>query len=111
MAPSGNQFGQLLVHPATEPAIGRPLHQELRFLRALTAAPAGVVKKLATDLREKLGADGINIMQNNGKAAGQEIPHFHVHIIPRKINDKRFTLRPGKKAEGDELDKALQKLK
>ncbi len=71
----------------------------------------GVVKKLATNLKEKLGADGLNIMQNNGKAAGQEIPHFHVHIIPRKINDGRFTLRPGKKAEGDALDKALQKLK
>ncbi len=71
----------------------------------------GVVKKLATNLKEKLGADGLNIMQNNGKAAGQEIPHFHVHIIPRKIDDRRFTLRPGKKAEGDALDKALQKLK
>ncbi len=71
----------------------------------------GVVKKLATNLKVKLGADGLNIIQNNGKAAGQEIPHFHVHIIPRKINDGRFTLRAGKKAEGDALDRALQKLK
>ncbi len=69
------------------------------------------VKKIATNLKEKLGADGLNIMQNNGKVAGQEIPHFHVHIIPRKINDGAFTLRGGKKAEGDALDKALQKLK
>ncbi len=70
-----------------------------------------VVKQLATNLKEKLGADGLNIMQNNGPAAGQEIPHFHVHIIPRKINDGRFKLRPGKKAEGGALDKTLQKLK
>ncbi len=71
----------------------------------------GVVKKLATNMKEKLGADGLNIMQNNGKAAGQEIPHFHVHIIPRKVGDGRFTLRAGKKAEGDILEKTLQKLK
>ena len=34
-----------------------------------------------------LGADGVNIMQNNGKAAGQEVPHIHIHVIPRFTDD------------------------
>jgi len=70
----------------------------------------GIVKKLATNMKDKLGADGINIMQNNYKAAGQDIPHFHVHIIPRKNNDGLVKLRLCRKAEGDALDKTLQKL-
>ncbi len=34
-----------------------------------------------------LGADGVNIIQNNGRAAGQEVPHVHFHVIPRFEGD------------------------
>lgn len=30
-----------------------------------------------------LGADGFNILQNNGEAAGQTVKHLHFHIVPR----------------------------
>lgn len=33
------------------------------------------------------GAEGYNILQNNGRAAGQEVPHVHFHIIPRRAGD------------------------
>lgn len=33
------------------------------------------------------GADGFNILLNNGKAAGQEVGHVHVHVIPRREGD------------------------
>ena len=33
--------------------------------------------------REKLGALGVNLITNSGRAAGQEVFHFHVHVIPR----------------------------
>ncbi len=33
--------------------------------------------------REKLGALGVNVVTNSGRAAGQEVFHFHVHVIPR----------------------------
>lgn len=46
-----------------------------------------VAKKVATALKEELGCDGINILQNNGIAAGQTVFHFHIHIIPRYEND------------------------
>ncbi len=41
----------------------------------------------AKKLREVLGCDGVNILQNNGEVAGQTLFHFHVHVIPRYEND------------------------
>ena len=45
------------------------------------------IKKVVPAIRKISGADGINVLQNNGKVAGQAIPHLHFHIIPRKHND------------------------
>lgn len=44
-------------------------------------------KKLAERMKKRIKCDGFNIMINNGTAAGQEVPHIHVHVIPRFIND------------------------
>ena len=46
-----------------------------------------LAKKLAPVLVEVFEADGFNILQNNGKAAGQSVFHFHIHLIPRKSGD------------------------
>ncbi len=46
-----------------------------------------VVKKVAVDIKEKLNAQGINVMQNNGRIAGQIVSHIHFHVIPRFEND------------------------
>ena len=46
-----------------------------------------VAKKVASALKEELGCDGINVVQNNGPAAGQTVFHFHVHVIPRYDSD------------------------
>ena len=48
------------------------------------------IKRIITEilipkLKEKLNCDGITVCQNNG--LGQEIKHFHVHLIPRYEND------------------------
>lgn len=42
-----------------------------------------IVKRLAGAVKESLKADGISVVQNNGRAARQVVFHFHVHIIPR----------------------------
>lgn len=42
-----------------------------------------LAKKLATKMTEVLGADGFNILQNNGEVAGQSVFHYHLHLIPR----------------------------
>jgi histidine triad (HIT) family protein len=36
-------------------------------------------------------ADGVNFVSNNGEAAGQEVFHSHLHIIPRKVGDGAFS--------------------
>ena len=46
-----------------------------------------VVKKVAIALK-KMGADGVNIVQNNDEAAGQRVFHIHFHVIPRYYGDK-----------------------
>ena len=51
------------------------------------AAAMKLAKKLAPVLIEKLGADGLNLIQNNGEVAGQTVMHFHLHLIPRYAND------------------------
>ena len=45
------------------------------------------VKRIAAHVKEALGCDGYNIMQNNGAAAGQTVRHIHVHIVPRWDGD------------------------
>lgn len=53
-----------------------------------TAGKALVLaKKIAATLQEGLQAEGINVLQNNGEAAGQTVFHFHMHVIPRNQGD------------------------
>jgi len=44
-------------------------------------------KNISEKIKVSLQADGINLIQANGKVAGQEIMHFHLHIIPRHEGD------------------------
>lgn len=46
-----------------------------------------LAKKMGTALKEALGCDGLNVVQNNGEAAGQTVFHFHMHLIPRYKGD------------------------
>ena len=46
-----------------------------------------VAKKMAGKMKAALGADGFNLVQNNGEAAGQTVFHFHMHLIPRYEGD------------------------
>lgn len=41
------------------------------------------VKNVASHIKSTLNADGFNILQNNGEAAGQTVKHIHFHIVPR----------------------------
>ena len=77
-------------------------------------------KKAIFDLQTKLkkafvklfGAEGFNVAWNQGKIAGQSVPHFHVHLIPRKAGDegiteyepRKFLYRPGSRAETPEAE-------
>lgn len=53
----------------------------------LAAAVARTTQRVARAIVAALCPDGLNIVQNNGAAAGQTVPHYHVHIIPRWEGD------------------------
>jgi len=46
-----------------------------------------VARKLASVARSTLGAGGVNLFVADGEIAFQDVPHFHVHVIPRYPND------------------------
>ena len=47
-----------------------------------------VTMRLANAIRKVTGSDDLNIVVNSGAAAGQDEPHYHVHIIPRRAGDR-----------------------
>jgi len=53
----------------------------------LSAAMASRLPLLASAVLKVTGAAGLNVLQNNGRAAGQAVDHVHVHLIPRKSGD------------------------
>jgi histidine triad (HIT) family protein len=72
-------------------------------------------QKVALALRATLQPDGINLMQANGAAAFQSVPHFHLHVIPRWSNDGKgfdWSPVPGDRgqiaATGDKIRAALE---
>lgn len=54
---------------------------------SLVAKGFQVAQKIAKAVKAATDCDGINILQNNGEAAGQTVFHFHIHIIPRYKSD------------------------
>lgn len=43
---------------------------------------------IANLLKEKLGVENVNLLNNSGPLAGQTVMHFHLHVIPRYENDE-----------------------
>ena len=70
-----------------------------------------VAKRIAQAQMDGLSADGVNIMQNNGAAAGQEVPHIHVHVIPRfKDDGHHWNWNPKKYDDFDEMNDLAAKI-
>lgn len=67
------------------------------------------VAKIDSRLREKLGADAINIIVNDGKDAGQEVPHVHFHVVPRYSGDGSIGQK--EKYDEGEIEKYFEKIK
>ncbi len=67
-------------------------------------------KKLSSKIKEAVKADGINIGINVKSAAGQAVPHIHIHIMPRFKNDN-LHLFPQKKYKDNEAKEIVKKIK
>jgi histidine triad (HIT) family protein len=58
-------------------------------------AAMATARRVALAIRETLKPDGLNMLQANGPAAFQSVPHFHMHLIPRWASDgKGFDWKP-----------------
>jgi histidine triad (HIT) family protein len=79
------------IHPAAE---GHTLVIPKEHTERIDEAEPKTLAEIATILpwltaavKNAVGADGYNVLCNNGAAAGQVVKHLHVHIIPRKNGD------------------------
>lgn len=69
-----------------------------------------LAKKMAISMTEALKCDGFNLVQNNGETAGQTIFHFHMHLIPRYVDDdQEINWRPTE-VSSEELEKIREKI-
>lgn len=59
---------------------------------------------VANKLKEKLGVENINLLNNSGTLAGQVVMHFHMHIIPRYENDEFKVIQPSHEPNFKELE-------
>jgi len=70
-----------------------------------------LAKKIAAAVRDATGCDGVNIMQNNGRAAGQVIFYFHLHVIPRYNEDDIHFATTQKSYDGAMFEEMAEKLR
>jgi len=74
-------------------------------------AAIATAKRVAIAQKAALQPDGLNMLQANGPAAFQSVPHFHLHLIPRWTNDGKgfdWKLVPG---DRDQITKVSDKLR
>ena len=74
-------------------------------------AAIATAKRVAIAQKAALQPDGLNMLQANGPAAFQSVPHFHLHLIPRWTNDGKgfdWKLVPG---DRDQIAKTADKLR
>ena len=76
----------------------------------LNAYIHGAIKQIATAVKKAMNTDGISIIQQNGKAANQDIPHLHVHVIPRYNGQKMPSFSETSEAKREQLSQTAAKI-
>jgi len=83
----------------------------------LEDCPAELIGKVASRLGKisagvvkATGADGYNMLCNNGRAAGQLVEHLHFHIVPRKTGDGVFDRWPSFKYPQGRIEKLAEQI-
>ena len=72
---------------------------------------AAAAKRLAERMRDRLGCDGINLLNSCEPAAWQTVFHFHVHVIPRYEDDPLRLPGAPQQVEQDELRAVAEELR
>jgi histidine triad (HIT) family protein len=104
---TGDAVAFLDIHPVNKGhvlLVPRAHHADLTELpEAVAAHVAALLPRLCRAIKSATGADGFNVIVNNGQAAGQTVDHGHWHIIPRFRNDPVDWPWPHGDYVGDEL--------
>ena len=97
---------------------GHPLIVPARHIPDIFTLPPDVASDLMCEavsvsnaLRDALGCEGINLVQSNGAAAGQDVFHFHLHIKPRWKDDDVILSWNTKTVEDQERRALAEKLR
>ena len=69
-----------------------------------------VAQKIAKLLKEKLNAEGINLLNSNNKVAQQDVFHYHIHVIPRYSNEE-FKIDFKNKTKNKNLSEVAKQIK
>ena len=70
-----------------------------------------LAKKVSYAVKEATGCDGVNILQNNGRAAGQVVFYFHLHVIPRYHEDNMRIISYQNDFSADKFEDMAEKLR
>lgn len=69
----------------------------------LDAAVFDAMRRVGRAVMLATGAEGLNVIQNNYQAAGQEVPHVHWHLVPRHVGDGHSPRPRGTYADQEEM--------
>ena len=75
------------------------------------AAIAGATVRVARAIRAAFAPHGLSVYQANGKAAGQTVLHYHVHLVPRYEDDGMALTWPVKNPPREKLEQYAAKLR
>lgn len=78
---------------------------------ALAAKLFPLAARIGQAMKRGLGCDGFNLVQNNGRAAGQTVFHFHMHIIPRYEGGAEIVAWEPGKATAEELAQTAEAIR
>jgi len=67
--------------------------------------------RIAGAVVKAMGADGYNVLVNNGRAAGQVVNHLHFHIIPRRTGDKVLAGWPAYKYKAGQIEEIAGRIR
>jgi len=77
----------------------------------VVADVASRLGKITEAVMVAVGADGYNVLSNNGAAAGQVVEHLHFHVIPRRTGDGVFTEWPSYRYKPGVIEKLATKIR
>ncbi len=74
-------------------------------------ALAKTLKKVIKGVEESLGVDNLNVFVNQGRDAGQLVPHLHYHVVPRHRGDGVEFDVPQRKLSEEEFEDLAEKIR